>query len=332
MDVSPQLLREVEFREQWRGYNPDEVDDFLERVAAALERLQEKLRETTDRAVRAERRVAEDSGDEALKRTLVLAQRTAQSAVDEAQAEAENLLAAARDQAATTLAEAEQRAAEMDAEVVARSAEAVENLARERVVLEADVVALQAWVELNQHDLAERLRQHLELLEGPGRLSLSTPPVLSERPEEPVEEPVAEDGGDGTPAVAQDGPVGAGSVEAVDGGDPTQAETYLPDGESGGPEVAEEPVEEEPVGVAERDAGTDGDPHTDTAGDTAAPTADGQPGTPAMGPDDDPFLTELRRAMDDPEPLGPRGDVSGSPADREDELTPAGRFRRRRRS
>jgi DivIVA domain-containing protein len=43
MDISPKLLREVEFREQWRGYNPEEVDDFLERLALGLEELQSRL-------------------------------------------------------------------------------------------------------------------------------------------------------------------------------------------------------------------------------------------------------------------------------------------------
>ena len=299
MDVSPQLLREVEFREQWRGYNPDEVDDFLERVAAALERLQDRLRETADRAVRAERRLAEESGDEALKRTLVLAQRTAQSAVDEAAAEAETLLAEAREQAAATMEAAEQRAAEVDADIQARAASSVQALAAERAVLEADVVALQAWVDLQQRELTERLRRHLELLEGPGRLSLSTPPVLSERPDPP------------TPA----------SVEATAGDAEAEDEERV-EAPSGSPDEPQTAGDEGDV-----PAGTEIDADTDTEMDTEI-DIDAESGAT----DDDPFLAELRRAVDDPEPLGPRPEVSRDPADRDDELTPAGRFKRRRRS
>ena len=33
MELTPQRLREVEFKERWRGYDPEEVDDLLERVA-----------------------------------------------------------------------------------------------------------------------------------------------------------------------------------------------------------------------------------------------------------------------------------------------------------
>jgi DivIVA domain-containing protein len=37
MDLTPQTLRDVEFREKLRGYHPDDVDDFLEEAAVALE-------------------------------------------------------------------------------------------------------------------------------------------------------------------------------------------------------------------------------------------------------------------------------------------------------
>src|SRR4029079_1716146 len=88
MDVSAQTLREVEFREKLRGYHPDDVDEFLERVAAGIEYLQNRLRQATERAQRAEARAAESTeGDDALKRTLVLAQRTAEMAVQEARQE-----------------------------------------------------------------------------------------------------------------------------------------------------------------------------------------------------------------------------------------------------
>ena len=93
MDVTPQLLREVEFREQWRGYNPDEVDDFLERLAVALEQLQERLREATQKASTAEQRAAEPTEmEEQLRRTLVLAQRTADATIAEAKDTAARLI------------------------------------------------------------------------------------------------------------------------------------------------------------------------------------------------------------------------------------------------
>ena len=50
MDITPQVINEVEFRQKVRGYDPDEVDDFLERMAVAVGQLQERLREAAERA------------------------------------------------------------------------------------------------------------------------------------------------------------------------------------------------------------------------------------------------------------------------------------------
>ena len=118
MDVTPQVINEVEFHQKMRGYDPDEVDDFLERVAVAVEQLQDRIRQLEQRAVAAERRAAETASrakdapppvaaskpaneaeeTEAIRRTLVLAQRTADAAVKEAEDEAKRTLQGAQDQ------------------------------------------------------------------------------------------------------------------------------------------------------------------------------------------------------------------------------------------
>src|SRR5688572_27475741 len=109
MDVSAQTLREVQFREKLRGYHPDDVDEFLERVAAGIEYLQDRLRQAVERSQRAEQRVAESNdGDDALRRTLVLAQRTAELAVQEAREEAERIAASARAEARAIVHQAEE--------------------------------------------------------------------------------------------------------------------------------------------------------------------------------------------------------------------------------
>ena len=45
MDLSAKVLREVEFRDRLRGYDTDEVDEFLEKVAVAVDEMQEKMRQ-----------------------------------------------------------------------------------------------------------------------------------------------------------------------------------------------------------------------------------------------------------------------------------------------
>src|SRR3954470_20324175 len=114
MDLSPKALREVEFREKLRGYHPEDVDQFLERVAAGIEALQDRLRQTTERAVHAEElAAASGESDEALRRTLVLAQRTADAAVEEARGQATAIVEEAAAKARVIVEEAREKAAQI---------------------------------------------------------------------------------------------------------------------------------------------------------------------------------------------------------------------------
>jgi DivIVA domain-containing protein len=58
MKLTPVLLETQQFPERFRGYDPDSVDDFLERVAAGLSELQERLDELADRLIEAEERAS----------------------------------------------------------------------------------------------------------------------------------------------------------------------------------------------------------------------------------------------------------------------------------
>jgi hypothetical protein len=54
-----ETLRTVEFRVGLRGYDIDEVDDYLEKVAVEADAVQEQLRQTTDRLRQAAERIAQ---------------------------------------------------------------------------------------------------------------------------------------------------------------------------------------------------------------------------------------------------------------------------------
>ncbi len=144
MDVTPQHIEQIDFAERrFGGYDPDQVDDFLERVGATISRLQDEARALAERAERAEhsladaqRAVAEanaataaipaaaptpvddDSDIEAATSTLLLAKRTAEAAISEARAEAARLLSDAR-----TRSEAETRDAAAEADRLVREAQ-----------------------------------------------------------------------------------------------------------------------------------------------------------------------------------------------------------------
>ncbi len=166
MELTPKVFDDVEFRERFRGYDPDEVDAFLEQVARAVQELDQKLKDSIDRAEKAEARAREaGDADEALRRTLVLAQRTADAAVSEAETRAAALLAEAEGKAATVTSDSDRQAA-----VVRGEAEAYASRTREQAdahastklsETEAIVADMMASAEREAREGAEDLRQRL---------------------------------------------------------------------------------------------------------------------------------------------------------------------------
>ena len=217
MDVTPQVINEVEFHQKMRGYDPDEVDDFLERVAVAVGQLQDRTREAAERAAIAERRAAEleahlrggqpkptpprpavaapapavssEEDAETIRRTLILAQRTADAAVQEAQDAAAKTLQSATDEAERVLTEAQDRARNL---LTTAEAEARKTADGTRQRLVAEIIALEEARDglradhgiLERHLEEQRLRLRSSigdlqrLLDDPGRLRLASAPTL----------------------------------------------------------------------------------------------------------------------------------------------------------
>jgi cell division initiation protein len=153
MEVAPRTLREVEFREKLRGYNQDDVDEFLERVAAGIEVLQDRLRQATERVKLAEQKAAELPADEddTLRRTLVLAQRTADMAVKEAQERSAEILGNAQAEARALVAEAEEQARRVTSEAERSVRAELSRLEEVRSQLQADAEALQHHVDTERN-------------------------------------------------------------------------------------------------------------------------------------------------------------------------------------
>jgi len=110
MAITPEELREITFR--WaplRGYHPDDVDEFLERMAAGLEILTQRVREGTEQAVRVEQaqpviEVPED--DDEMREMILRSQALADEALDGAREQARQVLARAEEYARILLEEA----------------------------------------------------------------------------------------------------------------------------------------------------------------------------------------------------------------------------------
>jgi DivIVA domain-containing protein len=189
MDLTPQTLHAVEFREARRGgYNTRDVDDFLEQVAAGVQSLHDRVRESMMRAESAEARVVEahrqlddaqrrpndvTETDDTLRRTLVLAQRTADATIKEAKDEAARLLSESREEAAQIRAEIEVEA-RRGTEGARLAAEAeVEALLEARDALQHDIGALNDVLRQQRERVRAGITELERVLDDPNLLQAS---------------------------------------------------------------------------------------------------------------------------------------------------------------
>jgi DivIVA domain-containing protein len=180
MDVTPQELRGSEIKEAWRGYHRDEVDELLERAAVTIEGLSQQLATASTRpapepAAAARTAAVPVNRDDAemLQRTLLLAQRAADDAVNEAQAQARKLIEESEARAQTLVGEAEATARRI-AESERRRLEAeIHDLVARRDTLAKDADALEEYASAYRDRVRAAIEADLERLttgtiEAPG--------------------------------------------------------------------------------------------------------------------------------------------------------------------
>jgi DivIVA domain-containing protein len=111
MSLTPQEIQR-DFKERFRGYDPDEVDEHLARLADRMVSLQQERDQLIERLRDAERSGAANNNngtlesERLLKRTLIAAEQTADRVVSEAESEAERVVGDARRRADELLASA----------------------------------------------------------------------------------------------------------------------------------------------------------------------------------------------------------------------------------
>jgi DivIVA domain-containing protein len=244
MEMSPQSVRSAEFKTVRKGADPDEVQVFLNDVADELERAQNqssameararaavaRLQEVTEAREAAPAEVpAEES--ETITRTLLLAQRTADTTVAEARGEAARIVAAANNEAATTLDSTREMAAQLidEARTEARRAgeaerlsiaSEVESLKARRDFLESDVEQLELFIAEQRSRIREAATALVDLTERvPGGLGATRAPLLSASEgadAAPASAPPESDRSDG--AATDDNVVAVGNWATVDDG------------------------------------------------------------------------------------------------------------------
>lgn len=199
-ELTVESLRDARFREGWRGYNPADVDAFIDQISTGVQSLQDRIRELVARAERSESRTIGEN-DETVKRTLVLAQRAADLVVSEAKLVSERIVSDAHRDADRILREADtdadlrrqtmaadlerdhgERLAVLDGALAAHEARhrAARDVAdRERTVLQAEIEELQSQATSARDRLRSVLTDHLVRLDRLGDFGIADA-VLSE--------------------------------------------------------------------------------------------------------------------------------------------------------
>ena len=367
MDVTPRELREIDFRSEWKGYHRDDVDDLLERAAATIESQNERVRQLAERtdalqaqsAQAAQAEPASRETEDMLRRTLVLAQRTADEAVAEAQTEARRITEEADTHARRVVSEAEANARRVAEGERQRLEAEVLDLGARREALLADVEQLERFANDYRARLRSAIERDLDTLATRPPVVDAPRPRLHEvdipannpaannsnaapsAPKAPLTPSAAPPAGPGTPGPVGSSPVAPAPRPAAVPFTPAAASQPQPQAPAPAPvpPVASAPpftpvppvgrVETAPAG-AQQPGGAPVPPSPPEGErtielDKAPPFA---PASPTAQPiqaevlDDDAFFASLREAVRDDSPLGPRPDDAEVSLDED----PDGRF------
>jgi cell division initiation protein len=231
MDLTAQHVLQKQFHDAWRGYNQEEVDDFLDRIAETLTRLERentalhaRLREL-DQMVETSR-----STEEMLKKTLVTAQKAAEDAIGTARTKAEQLVAEAEERARRANDELKTRVATAEDDVRRKTAE----LEREQEARKREIQTSVDRLEAFETEIKRRLKSYLEQ-------QLRSLDTLVEKQQVPRVPSGPEPGGAPSPRLH------ASPSHAVVGDPPHQATSAQPGGETPSTDSPDQPQPQERV-------------------------------------------------------------------------------------
>jgi cell division initiation protein len=159
MEITPRELRDTEIHSEMRGYSRDEVNDLLERAAAAIDASNERVTQLQDRLTSAQSEATRTrETEDILHRTLLLAQRAADEAVAEATAKSRQMLDDAETTARRLVSESEGEARRKGDAERRKLEQEIADLAGRRDTLLADVEALTRF----EAEYRERMVRALE--------------------------------------------------------------------------------------------------------------------------------------------------------------------------
>jgi DivIVA domain-containing protein len=337
MELTAKTIREVTFGAKVRGYDPAEVDEFISAVADGVEEMQERLRRATERATRAEQQVASGGvatavasepapapvvaatpvvtappSNNEISKIWERAVAAAEEAVAEAKETAQRLLAEAQREADSQVGQAREEALRLAEEAQGQLRAEIRQLEQARDQLKSDVDKLSSHMAEEREKVRTVLSKALAAIDDKNSGAAPAPAVDN------VEIPRSPLAGIGE---WQSSNASSSQASSSQGGSQTG------DGSTGGASENpfDRPVVEEAPSSWTGEAAQAGDRQDSLPEDTfrPAPTSDStaeaelevqlppvqvtQP--QEEDPDHDPFLAELRKAVQDDGPLGPRDEV-----------------------
>ena len=176
MELSPQEIYDKQFHDEWRGYSQKEVDDFLDRVAEVIDRVQRENQSLHQRVRELEQTLSSSrEAEEMLKKTLVTAQQAAEEAIGKAKNKAELLITEAEERSRKAHDETRDKLQQAESEIRRRSVDADREFADRKRQLDAEIQRLIAF----EGELKARLRAYLEQqMRALETLSDKQPPVV----------------------------------------------------------------------------------------------------------------------------------------------------------
>jgi cell division initiation protein len=212
MELTARDIHEKQFHDAWRGYNQEEVDDFLDRVAEVFDVMRRENNAFHNRVRELEQALTTSrETEEMLKKTLVSAQQAAEEAIAKAQEKANAMVGEAEERAKRMNEETRQRLSGTEAEIRRRMLDADREHTVRKRELDASIERLRSF----EHELRARLQAFLQQQVRSLEALTEAPP-----PEEPGADVAAERADTNGVSVRREG-ARAGEPrprEAADGG------------------------------------------------------------------------------------------------------------------
>jgi cell division initiation protein len=332
MEITPRELRDTEIHSEIRGYSRDEVNDLLERAAAAIEASNQRVTQLQDRLTSAQSEaVRTRETEDILHRTLLLAQRAADEAVAEATAKSRQMLDEADMSSRRLVADAEAEARRKGEAERRRLEHEIVELAGRRDALLADVEALTRFEAEYRERMVRTLETDLSALRTRPTTAPASVPETSDveiptsiSADEPIDEASPDTVSPNAGASSADAPAEAVDAEVADSDDVSAGIDEMlaadpivrPTDDGGGGETSEVDVRtlfEQTAHEASREVPVDARASSESVSSTAR-AAGLRPIDLASSEhdgdilDDDAFFATLRDAVHDEKPLGPRDD------------------------